>query len=1435
MLRPLSRPHARRGAVLIVVLAMLVLFAVLGLSFVLYSEAQQSAAKGNKDAESRETRPNPQLAAEGYLGGLIYDVGDTGDDLMNPIRGHSLARSKYGYQAGVAGVLPFDADPLVYEEVPSAGPIIKSPKKPGAVQPFQGLPPRTVPFDFNGILDNRQIVRYTWDPATNTVFDPERYYGPADFRRSPTAALTGTYSGKDYAYTYPDRHDYYLAYQEPATGRILLPSFHRNVFGGLDPANPNWTNGTGKFLTLRPRPTEHPNFPRVPRNADGTYTGDVQNLKYTSGSQRNDSLWMDAGGPVLKWRGKNYKAMVAPLVLDLSARVNLSVAGNLHNPRGDRQSAHASGMGWGPWEVNPAEIVPELGLPAGPLPALATAVQSRYAGPAAPADPYTGAAVSRINDGRSPPSYSRISLKGSGPGAAVNPQYGPITLPAPNGTSPFATYPDAFSFTQGEANAPTPGFSIDLTAQNHSSQFNPLLYARRGSNTPGPSGLGLDALVAAASRFDDPRGRTATYPLPTPLTGGTTLPQANALLTSFSTSQQFAVVSVKTVGGGTTALGPVDVNRKLADYRKNPALPLSPLNIWPTNSAEYKAARRDRQNLARDIFVRLFASYNFGSNAADVQAVVYDPVSGYLLDLPAPGKNVYQYITAFARVAACVVDAVDPDDIQTLFVFNPDPATLPATADPTYDPADHPAHFTGLGTFAAGRAEAGHELHRLRINEAYTCVANDPTDPFPRGVASRPLKRQYWFELVNPTPAEPDVNTGTAARSDRGAARFMYGPDTMVPDPTNPANAVAAVTTAYNVYRLDATEWTHSDNPPVGQANWYDQKHRVRIDKVVQSAAVVKPAGTATGDQLRVAAVDGPLAASDNAPYYLMGPQADFPGGGVKSTLNLTDYAGVPTTPVNALQYDVTPGAPTAADIDTALTVYPSVSLYRLANPYLPEQSNLAQPNYNPFLQCDYFERVPTRDRTTHTSAGGGRTPSNAASVGRFHPYEMPAFSGVLLPETHDQVGGAGVPNTFRAANNPIDNAIGGNGMASFFFPDRQLVCPAELAMTAGPLSIRSSTLGYYRSPNHKTGYFEDYTTSVNLPPGLLATTPPIPGAAVGGRTAGKLNMNTVHDPKTFLALLDPQTVNSFDRTFATTFAQQFLTGAPPPPVPPNTFAPPGWSGRTPGVTPTDTNYEAGTGAASATRDTPMSAKMNYMYDYYFSPTPRPPHSLTADEPARKMWNSVGTTSDSFLLVMTVAFFEVENAGPWSVTNQPRFGAELFDTVLGDLRAQYAGVIDRSCLTLADPTASLTTPGGGVPYQTRLTLDSGAGGTQIEIEAVPPNTALPTGFGTTTPANTCGVLGGGGVWSITRGTRLWVGYGVAPTLGDGEWLTVDAVAAGSRPGTATLTLTAATARTRGGGTLVSNLPFGNPGPQPGVTLGPLQARGLVPYFTRLDR
>jgi hypothetical protein len=142
-------------------------------------------------------------------------------------------------------------------------------------------------------------------------------------------------------------------------------------------ANPNWTSNGGKYFMLRPRPQDHSAlFPYPQRNFDGTF-GDVENLTGKTHPatgqpvKQLDSLWMDFNLPVQVWQGRYYKPLVAPLIVDLDSRINVNTAGNtrfayyppLPAPYSttNLQYIHASGNGWGPWEVDlPGLLQPGL-------------------------------------------------------------------------------------------------------------------------------------------------------------------------------------------------------------------------------------------------------------------------------------------------------------------------------------------------------------------------------------------------------------------------------------------------------------------------------------------------------------------------------------------------------------------------------------------------------------------------------------------------------------------------------------------------------------------------------------------------------------------------------------------------------------------------------------------------------------------------------------------------------------------------------------------------------------------------------------------------------------------------------------------------------------------------------------------------------------------
>ena len=383
----ISNNKKRKGMILLVVVAFLAMFTVMGLTYLLHADNQlknsidELLALDMKEDPYKVIDFNPSVALDFFLEKFLYDQAD-GTTGGNAIRGHSLARNIYGgYEPGtgaIAGVPTIMAGKLTGIPLIYGGSEYKSPPSvtisgggatinatANAFLNTAGVVTNIIIFDggdgytslptvtltgpindraFSGIgklnknfviagstINEWKMVNYSFHSALN----PERLNG------GTPAVKTSSWNAP---YTYPDQNNFYLGWLKSDATKVV-PSFHRDyIFGSMAApfTNPNWTNAIGKYLTPRPRPVDHNGFPYP--DADGM---DVKNLEGYPGG--NDSIWIDVGSPVYTaLDGRKYKIMVAPLILDLDGRINVNVAGNVMGAG----NSHASNQGWGPWEVN---------------------------------------------------------------------------------------------------------------------------------------------------------------------------------------------------------------------------------------------------------------------------------------------------------------------------------------------------------------------------------------------------------------------------------------------------------------------------------------------------------------------------------------------------------------------------------------------------------------------------------------------------------------------------------------------------------------------------------------------------------------------------------------------------------------------------------------------------------------------------------------------------------------------------------------------------------------------------------------------------------------------------------------------------------------------------------------------------------------------------
>jgi hypothetical protein len=193
-----------------VVLSLLTLFAIVSVTFVLYADAEATSSRVKREAEI-QSRPDvePELLLAYFLGQLIYDADDR-DGLFSGLRGHSLARTMYGYNDQAANVVPFNGTGRIPES-PQPGTGITFFNASGQALAIDGnpvklgqRPPLMDPFLFINYTCFRNADGSLTDnvgPGVGFVHDPERRgpralaaNQPPDLsdlsRRGPTSAAS---------------------------------------------------------------------------------------------------------------------------------------------------------------------------------------------------------------------------------------------------------------------------------------------------------------------------------------------------------------------------------------------------------------------------------------------------------------------------------------------------------------------------------------------------------------------------------------------------------------------------------------------------------------------------------------------------------------------------------------------------------------------------------------------------------------------------------------------------------------------------------------------------------------------------------------------------------------------------------------------------------------------------------------------------------------------------------------------------------------------------------------------------------------------------------------------------------------------------------------------------------------------------------------------
>lgn len=1311
----ISNSNERKGMILLVVIAFLAMFTVMGLTYILHADIQLKNSIDDVLALDMKEDPykiidlDPRVALDFFLEKFLYDQAD-GTTGGNAIRGQSLARNIYGgYVSGgfndkaFAGIGKLNKD---FEVAPAVN------------------------------IKEWQLVNYSF----NGAFNPER------LNDGGSGVKTSTWNAP---YTYPDHNNFYLGWLK-SDGTKVIPSFHRDyIFGSMKPidANPNWTNIKGKYLTPRPRPNEHPNFPYP--DADGM---DVKNLEGYPGG--NDSIWIDVGSPVFTaLDGRKYKIMVAPLILDLDGRINVNVAGNVMGTT----NTHASNQGWGPWEVN---LSTALGAPLNAY-AITEAQQINLGYSAGGALLLPGVyGTAGVPGGTTLPAISATSLWGTNaltPHPYLAPTYSMLDFNAKSETGANAPISLSNSF------ASFPTFSGNYTSNvvtneigvggSHPSFVNPKNTKIGNSKFTNNE---MASLIRWSGQGSAPKATNLVNLLKNTLGAdyiydNSTMAIRNRITTLSADIQQSTLLpySYTAVSPIVGYMKQINLNRSLANYPKaylvrdvgtwdltaNPPRPngfksfkTESDDLTGANGGRYvddpltgvaygvtlDAATKDRQDFAKEIFNGLKLATSV--DPADTDAIRY-----------------------LAQLAANMVDFIDSDDVMTRFIWG----------DPALD-----EYVFGV------------ELPEVVINEVYSEIRNDPSDTFPakfdavlsknRNPADKPFNCNFWVELVNSLPADvsnanlalleqdPYVDgEGTKKRAPVYKIQILDGKDPALVTNIEGTPSLP-VKSASNGFKPDA-----SMDDPVAANCKYDNVAFVSIESYEKKVGrILHPVGTNYTGMEPITTADG------LSGFIIIGPVGEFPSSDpTKATAPApyTKFQYISNIRTPELKYDIPKTDPDfKANVIAGKIAAKkhTVVLRRLANPYMKPNEDKASANYNPYVTVDFVEDVPVNDAVTNSTEderGKNATPAGPSTVATFSDRKsynkvQPYRSSTTMVPSALMVPLADQPqHTFLRHNGstvtappvvPL-GALSTDTMLQLPFKwlmhlDRKLINSLEIlnvsACKPQEVTQKFSNPIYVDSNNIKIenkASWLDESKKLYRFLALADVQGYQQGTAFAGRQIGKVNINNIWDKEIFNALCDANTNNNFTQAEGDKVFTNFLNSrSPSPNNEPALGDKPLWGfgvGKAAGGDDWTSTERGLCNSLFRLNTTPLAPNTGVgVFDLPNKDNSTPPveirNAFQEKELLSKIYNNITTKSNVFGVWITTGYFEVTD----DTTNPPTLGAEIGKIAGRNIRHRMFAIVDRTNMSafstnLVDTGLQSTNPPPNPPTPLPTTPVPGVG------------------------------------------------------------------------------------------------------------------------------